>query len=361
MSTDQPRKSLAAIDPLTGVRGFAAIWVVVYHFRHPLTDLLSLSGQSKAFVGSGFLGVDLFAVLSGFVISLAYSTRLKRLSLRASGRFLWLRLARIYPLLLFMLAMFVVSYLWRSGPGGWTRVWTDESFWLQALMLNGWGLETRFAWNIPSWTVSSEWLCYLLFPIAAPLLVRVRSGPLAATLAGATILATAIAMSALGHPYFGATLEWGFLRIAGEFLTGCWLYRAYQAGLGRHLSWGPIGTVALCIGLYACSVGGHPITVFSFVILVYALAHRGQPLEWVFGNRVSLYLGEISYSVYLIHWFVRADARILLETHVPSLSPNIQTPLLLALVFLLASITHYAVERPARSSMRRLIDAGSRT
>ena len=211
MRTRQTGEQSSLIEPLTGVRGYAAIWVVLYHSRAPLDNwLLPASETLRPVVWAGFLGVDLFAVLSGFVISLTYAERLSDISLSGTARFLWLRLARIYPLLLFVLGLFVASHLRRLGLASWGQIWTDESFWLQALMLNGWGLESEWAWNVPSGSVSSEWLCYLLFPLLAPLVVGVKSGRLAAALAGAAILGTIGAMDALGHPDIDADLDWGF-------------------------------------------------------------------------------------------------------------------------------------------------------
>ena len=115
--TGKPAQDARAdlIAPLTGIRGYAAIWVVLYHMRGGLDILLQGHDSIRSIVSVGFLGVDLFAVLSGFIISLTYAERLSQPSRNAILSFLWLRLARIYPLLLVVLGFFVGAGMWRKG------------------------------------------------------------------------------------------------------------------------------------------------------------------------------------------------------------------------------------------------------
>jgi peptidoglycan/LPS O-acetylase OafA/YrhL len=344
------------IAPLTGIRGYAALWVVLYHMRSGLDVLLQGHDSMRSIVSVGFLGVDLFAVLSGFIISLTYAERLSQPSRKIVLSFLWLRLARIYPLLLVVLGFFVGAGVWRKGPNDLGTTLADPSFWMQALMLNGWGFESRWVYNVPSWTVSSEWLCYLVFPLLAPLLMRVRDGRLALGLAGLTIGATILAMHAVGHPYFDAHLDFGWLRIAGEFLTGCWLYRALSARTMNPLPWGWIGLGALALAFYSCTNAQHWLTVTCFVVLVYALAQNREPLRSIFGNRVSVFLGEISYSVYLVHWFVLSELMPVVEPQLSHVALSGKLALVLGAILLLATLTHFTVERPARARMRQWIE-----
>ena len=361
MSTLQIGKSAQGaradlIAPLTGIRGYAAIWVVLYHMRSGLDVLLQGHDSIRSIVSVGFLGVDLFAVLSGFIISLTYAERLSQPSRKVILSFLWLRLARIYPILLVVLGFFVGAGMWRKGMGDLGATLTDPTFWMQALMLNGWGFESRWAYNVPSWTVSSEWLCYLAFPLLAPLLIRVRDGRLALALAGATIIATILAMRAVGHPYFAAFLDFGWLRIAGEFLAGCWLYRGMSAQKIEQLPWGWIGLGALALAIYSCTNAQHWLTVICFTVLVYALAQNREPLRSIFGNRASVFLGEISYSVYLVHWFVLSELMPVVEPQLSHVALSGKLALAFGITLLLATLTYFTVERPARAQMRKWLE-----
>jgi len=298
--TGGPGKSVIA--PLTGIRGFAALWVVLFHARGTVSEIPALRWIEPV-VWWGYLGVDLFTFLSGFIISYMYCDVLSGSSKREIGRFLWIRLARIYPLHLFVLGLLITAVVWQQGLGMVKSLPFDKSLWFQVLLINGWGFESRWLWNAPSWTVSSEWFCYLCFPIVVPLLVRVERGWIAMVLAAATFAATAAALIWLGMPKFEAFLDYGLVRIGGEFLAGCWLYRAYRAGFGRGWPWGWVGLACLA-GALVSSTTVPPVSAGLLGIVVYALSQNQQPIRWLFGNRVSVYLGEISYSIYLLHWGV---------------------------------------------------------
>jgi peptidoglycan/LPS O-acetylase OafA/YrhL len=339
------------IASLTGVRGFAALWVVSCHFRDELTLALPGWERLEAVAFHGYLGVDLFAFLSGFVISYTYGGRLAEFESGATRRFLWLRLARVYPMHLVMLLVFVASVAFSSGTGALAEAAVDPALWSQLLLLHGWGFEDTFAWNVPSWTVSSEWFCYLLFPFLAPALARVRSGVAAGLLAVLCLSATTGLLFAVGHPRFTASLDWGLLRIGGEFLTGCLLYRAWAAGLGRDRYWGWVGVVALGFAVLASML--HPaIAVPAFALAIYALAWDDSPARHIFGNRVVVYLGEISYSVYLVHWFILKQAGALGLAALPA---GVRVWAMFALVIAVSAFAHYAIENPARAWLRNRI------
>src|SRR5689334_9429569 len=92
---------------LTGIRGVAALWVVLFHLPNPLAGTAFAQVLSR-----GYLGVDLFFILSGFVLSYAYRDALpEKPMVRQALRFYAVRLARIYPLHVFVLALFVTIEL----------------------------------------------------------------------------------------------------------------------------------------------------------------------------------------------------------------------------------------------------------
>jgi len=149
------------LPALTGLRGIAALWVFLYHTRlltqeihHGALDGLSMISAA------GYLGVDLFFVLSGFVIAYHYADLELHRSLRNFGDYLWKRVARIYPAHVAALILFAVSLVVYRTEG-------DLSFLalLRSLTLTqAWELAGSSSWNPVAWSVSCEFAAYLLFP-----------------------------------------------------------------------------------------------------------------------------------------------------------------------------------------------------
>ena len=112
LARSRPGRSATAPDPLpalTGIRGLAAWWVVIYHFRDHYPD--DPSHLFSRVSGHGYLAVDFFFELSGFILALNYLHAFHNLNTRQAFHFLGLRLARIYPLHIFMLALFLLNPL----------------------------------------------------------------------------------------------------------------------------------------------------------------------------------------------------------------------------------------------------------
>lgn len=339
------------IDPLTGVRGIAALWVVLYH----LGDLIEATWPAWRFtnqlIAGGYLGVDLFSLLSGFVIAHRYAEIFAAGGV-ANRRFLWLRVVRTLPLHLFVMAMFVLMVP-VEGDRTLGQLASDGSFWRQLLLLHGIGFEDRFAWNVPSWSLGSEWACYLVFPLLAPLIARVRHAGAALACAAITLLGTALLLQAVGHRAFDAYLDYGWLRVGGEFLTGCWLQRVHQSGALARWPLGWIALVLLGVMILARGFfGWYTLAAWyvgGFALWILALAQNRRPWRALLGNPVMHYLGEISYSLYMVHWWVLVHGE---RFGLRALPKEAQVIALLVAVLLLSSATYHGIERTAQRRLR---------
>ncbi len=153
----------ADIASLTGLRGIAALWVVLYH----LTDRL----RWPVF-DAGWLGVDMFFTLSGFVLTHVYADRNMFTTWRSYVGFLMVRLARIYPLHIF--ALLVVAAVALLVPGYWPPGFAKYPLFglhglVEALLLvQNWPFIGLNNWHTPSWTLSNEWMAYLMFRNCSP-------------------------------------------------------------------------------------------------------------------------------------------------------------------------------------------------
>lgn len=180
---------------LTPLRGLAALFVVLFHARLILFPQINPEIKLySAFLENAYLWVDLFFILSGYVMLHCYQQTFSSGITRQSWqRFIWLRFTRIYPLFLITLLCLIAweSYKQQHGigffGGALLNSWglagipafagpfnTSQTLLSNLLMLQGlsnYGL----SWNIAGWSLSIEWLCYLAFSFSVPFLLRLRS------------------------------------------------------------------------------------------------------------------------------------------------------------------------------------------
>lgn len=171
MPTSFQRPDLRILTPL---RGIAALWVVVYHFGGQYLPALQPE-QAGQLVGKGYLAVDLFFMLSGFVLTHVYHAEFARFDPGRYRDFLAARIARLYPLHVLVLFAFVTTAI--AGrlfefvqTGHFERLPLEGAHSMLALLANLvmlQGLDAgELSWNYPSWSISVEFLAYLVFPLA---------------------------------------------------------------------------------------------------------------------------------------------------------------------------------------------------
>jgi peptidoglycan/LPS O-acetylase OafA/YrhL len=361
------------IDSLTGIRAVAALSVVIFHARE-LDLFKSLSfGWFSRFVERGYLGVDLFFLLSGFVISFVHQgdfSGLEPYSPNRLVRFLGLRLARIYPVHVTTLGTFVVMFALGGylGLNAHVRSSVDGSSLSTTLahlaLIHAWGFSGS-SWNVPSWSVSAEWFAYLTFPFTAAVIARVR----------APVINIALSMISLAGMWaFARWLhaesidQWTFshalVRVFVEFTVGCFLYNLYISDIGwvghpnaRVSTWLAIVALVSLFALFAIRAGDFYV-VPVLAMLIYALAGAQGRIAYLFGNDAVVHLGEISYSIYMVHALVGLVTNQLTRRVLPGGLAgkwSLGFPLLvfeLLVVVLSAQVLYSYIELPARTGLR---------
>ena len=154
------RRTLPA---LTGVRFFAAFYVVLFHGLPWLRQRFLLPGALQIFLGNGYLAVTLFFILSGFILAYTYDGQIDGNTNRL--HFWEARFARIYPVYFLSL---VLAFWFERGLSFGTRT-------VVLLMVQTWNPRTpelTGAWNYPAWTLSVEAFFYLCFPFLLPWMSR---------------------------------------------------------------------------------------------------------------------------------------------------------------------------------------------
>src|SRR6516164_1868697 len=181
-SPSQKPETSGQLQSLTPLRGIAALWVVLYHYAVLYPPSLHLQHYTDM-LEKGYLAVDLFFMLSGFVLAHVYWNAFAADVDERYRKFLFARIARLYPLHLFVLSLFVATeiadravHYAETGELELVPLEGAQSF--TALVANLFMLQglkaSQLSWNYPAWSISVEFMAYLVFPFALPLIWRAR-------------------------------------------------------------------------------------------------------------------------------------------------------------------------------------------
>lgn len=283
------QKRFLALDSL---RGICALLVAIYHFS---TDSY-LAGVP--FIKNSFLFVDLFFVLSGFVIASSYGEKLRGgFSL---PQFMLLRLGRLYPLHIFVLLLYLPIAL--MGGYSW------HGFWITALLLQAFSDGNLGNWNPPSWSISAEVWTYLIFAVACRF-----SGRLFAWVLIVPIVLVPPILLVTTDRYLDVCFEGALLRCLYGFSMGVlafmyWRSRKTAVGSRAVATWFELAAVAAALSIVAVA-GAGPLSFFCppvFAVAILVFAHERGLISTVLRARVPVLIGSLSYSIYMTHLFVQA-------------------------------------------------------
>ena len=364
MDTRKPER----LNALTGLRCFAAINIVLFHFSNPLWF-----GWLAPVVNAGYASVSFFILLSGFVLAYNYAGRAREGKLDRV-RFWKARFTRLYPIYLLSLLM-----SWQMlGPE--RTAHSPGMFWtgmvLTPLLLQGWVPAIATFLNTPAWTMSAESFYYVLFPWLSgwklpaglrPQLVRLAAVWGLGLIPGA--LYVAFNPDGIPHPD-----RWSY---------GPWLQALKYTPL-PHLASFVFGVVLANVDemveraakvrviLGVAGFGGLFCILTLAPMLPYAMLHDGllmplfgcivlglageNLLAKFFGLRPLVFIGEASYCLYLLHfnfWNLIHGAHVLDRVGLSRFDPWISYVLLIGL----GLVALHLVEKPAQRQLRKWMGA----
>ncbi|MCE3271469.1 MAG: acyltransferase 3 [Ramlibacter sp.] len=303
------------IKSLEGLRGAAALLVALYH--------LKVGASYLPIVKHGYLFVDLFFVLSGFVIAAAYGDRIS--TPRDAASFMLRRFGRLFPLLVFATVVFVlaqnvlviakVQMVARglggalANPGALTYTWPSISEALSVgLFVHSLGLFDQLILNYVSWSISVEFWAYVLFALLVLVFGRRSRTWIFATLS-ALMFAVTVWGSAVDHQCLTAgkcmdvTYDFGYPRCLFSFLMGALVWRFREPGrrhqIGAQVS--ALVVLAVLMGVVGFMPAAAFAMPFAFAALIWGMATDAGPVAKALGSRVGVALGARSYSVYMLH------------------------------------------------------------
>lgn len=356
------------LNALTGLRSFAAINIVLFHFSNP-----QWFGILAPVVNAGYASVSFFILLSGYVLAYNYAARARAGQLD-SVRFWKARFTRLYPIYFLSLLL-----AWRIVPEEYhahtpTMFWTGMA--LSPLLLQGWIPQIATFLNTPAWTMSAESFYYMLFPWMARWKRPDRPKPILARMA--VIWALGLIPGVLyviynpdGIPHpdrysYGPWLQ--ALKFTPLPHLMSFVFGVMLAGLDEliprkarmRLLIGAAGFVVTFLILWSASYIPYALIHDGFLMpwfgcIVLGLA-GDNPLARVFALRPLVFVGEASYCLYLLHfnfWNLIHDTHVLNRLHLAQFDPWISYGILVGLALL---ALHF-VEKPAQRKLRSWMNA----
>ncbi len=315
------------IPGLTPLRGIAALLVILLHYSMFVTTVIP--AETSPIISKLYLMVDLFFVLSGFIMYHVYGGYfIAGASFKKIGGFLRARFARIYPLHLAMLVMMIglgaLAYSSNALEGPLAVVFDFTAIPSQLLLTQAMGTHHEATFNTPSWSISVEWWAYVLFPFLMLLLARTK---IWTRFVFITLIAFAywyimyhmqpefwaIRWEQFGYPesipypvhiidvITGAP---AFLRCLCGFIWGMLVYELFSNNWGKSvLKSGRafIGVWMVLLVLWHFEVMVDPFAVLLFGIMILAAAYNQDHTGRILNNKILNYMGDISYSLYLVH------------------------------------------------------------
>jgi peptidoglycan/LPS O-acetylase OafA/YrhL len=344
----------SGLHALTGIRFFAAIWVMAFHFGAAFSERAHMPHLVTGFLEHGELGVALFFMLSGFILYYTYQDNLQ--TPHDIYKFFVARFARLYPV--YLLAIVIGLPLHARIP--------NHFEWLIFPMLQAWVPPVSaigYVWIIQAWTLSVEAFFYLCFPILLLAFRRTWSQTSLWILAAALFALNVVLRTPSYHPLAPPSWLTTYIILPvlclPEFILGMALGALFMHK--RHLNpdattndWITFAGILPCLYLIARGVNSYFLTfaaVFCFAWSIYRLADGRGWLTATLSGKLLLLLGGASYSIYILQGLIREAAHRLLANFHPGLDAAV-APIIL---ILLSCLIFLFYEEPMRDLVRKLL------
>jgi peptidoglycan/LPS O-acetylase OafA/YrhL len=350
----------------------AALFIAVFHF-----DIAS-HFQQTAIVQSSYLFVDFFFVLSGFVIAENYIHKIQNKQTNFLS-YISARFRRIYPLHLFVLGLWFAYELCRWAavthfghtlevqPFSETRTLGSLGQHIGLLQVTS-GSES-LSWNKPDWSISAIFWTYVFFGLA---LSRFQHNVPVVTVA--TCLVTGSVLIIFSPEHLKTTYQFGLIRCLFDFSLGImfWHHRQFfkkEFSILRASLLEGAALISVLILMSAASGSIWEITVpFVFGFLILILSKEEGAIAKIFRHRFFLFLGLLSYSIYMLHAFIQMLVKLAVRSFFPGLAVqengllflenlwvgDLATLLMLLICILSSTATYNYIEKPGRHFLKTL-------
>ncbi|MBB6331242.1 peptidoglycan/LPS O-acetylase OafA/YrhL [Chryseobacterium sediminis] len=323
------------IKSLTGLRGVVALWVAFFHFSFFRNEFI------QDIVGKGYVAVDIFFVLSAFLLTVSYAGKFKALNYKIIEVFYKKRINRIYPVYIISV-IFIVLFLEKSSISG---------FFINATLLQCF-FNPDYLLNVVYWSLSTEWVCYLIFPFILWFVLhyKIRSEVL--------IIASLVLRFVL--PYFPNNLYLGseipmkvgessrYLDLSYGLVSLLRTVSSYFLGIGVALlpsfkmkkeNFVIYVLLLLFVSMLFVEKGVLFIPLLSALMIKYLYEGKQNFIKTFLETKAVYFLGNISYSLYIIHYVVKKQNFVIVHSY------HLNNLLLISFSLLLSYISYMLIER----------------
>jgi peptidoglycan/LPS O-acetylase OafA/YrhL len=363
------------IKSFEGLRGLAAVFVALYHLEASTSHVSPLS--------HGYLFVDLFFVLSGYVICSAYAQRLD--TARQIRSFVIRRFGRLFPLLIFSTFLFVLGQnaivlvkrkaiamgygASLSSPDVLDYVLPTAAETVSTMtMTQGLGFFDRLTLNYVSWSISTEFYTYLLFAITCLAMrgsIRQAAfGLLSAIALAATLWATIQLHGCLnGQRCFDICYDFGFTRCIASFFLGALMFALRKKAAANPGMLQMIALTALVCFFYLLDLmpGVALVSPFLFALTVLSLSSDTGFFAKLLKFHPLQLLGQRSYSIYMMHPVLLLAISMVAKRLDGAAAYIVILAAYLAILVIVSGWTYRWIEDPLRKAFNRIADANEGT
>ncbi len=297
---------------LDGWRGIAAILVSLYHlgFLHHFYEW--------DFLRNSYLFVDFFFVLSGFVITHAYQNRLN--NAQDAYHFIVRRIARLFPLHIFVLLLFVGLELiklilvqlgsWNNDAVPFTGQYSIASLVSNVFLIQSLGIHNNLTWNYPSWSISVEFYTYLVFAFVAITSVNFTRFKHLLKIQTATLIALCFIILYVNTDNLSqASYNFGIFRCIAGFFLGSICYKIFLAHKELSIPQASLIEISLLVSIYffITFLGMNQLSILApllFALTVMVFSYEQGVISKVLKIKSIQNLGKWSYSIYMLHAFL---------------------------------------------------------
>ncbi|WP_312767477.1 acyltransferase [Epilithonimonas sp.] len=348
------------IKPLTSLRFFFAFFVFLSHLSFVKSSNLIFNWFQRNIFFEGYLGVSFFFILSGFVLSYSYETKLKNQKITRRD-FYVARLARIYPL--HFITLFLAIPIVYLNSHNSLHIWSflANLFLVQSFIPKEF---FYFGFNAPAWSISDEMFFYLIFPFIILLLDKLKWMKAIFYIFIPLILIPGIIL--IPKNYQKAIFYVNPVIRSLDFILGILLYTLFKnKKFTDYFSTFKRASILEILSLLVFFIffifhnflnRGFRFSIYYWIpmcVIIYTFAQNKGFLSKLLSNKTLVFLGEISFGFYMVHYLVITFGNVLRDKYFVNINEIVLCSIYFIITLILSYLSFIYFEKPMNTFIKK--------